>query len=141
MTPGPSSLEYRYCFVCGGDNPAGLRLSPVGENGRSRIDWVPTKEYEGYDGILHGGLVSTLLDEAMAYAVMSVVGAALTARIDVRFMEAVDIDVPIRITGELLEERGRTSKASAELVQGGRIKARGQATFWRASPDSGGESD
>ncbi|MBD3369295.1 PaaI family thioesterase [Candidatus Fermentibacteria bacterium] len=141
MTDKPSSLEYRHCFVCGRENSRGLRLSPVGKEGRGLIEWVPTGHYEGYDGILHGGLISTLLDEAMAYAVMSVVGSALTVRIDVRFIESVAIGSPVRITAELLEERGRTVTASAELAQEGRQKAKGKATFWKTEAESGGGPD
>ncbi|MCD4775068.1 MAG: PaaI family thioesterase [Candidatus Aegiribacteria sp.] len=119
----------RYCFVCGERNPFGLQLEPVGENGKGIIQWMPKKRHQGYAGVVHGGLISTLLDESMAYAAMSVAGFCATANISVRFMKPVLIERAVRIEAEMIEHRGKIIKLQASVFQDGEEKARGKATF------------
>ncbi len=119
----------RYCFVCGEKNPFGLQLEPTGENGKGLILWTPQKRHQGYTGVVHGGLISTLLDEAMAYAAMSLAGFCVTAGISVKFRKPVRTDEPVRVESVLLERRGRILKLSAEVLQDGEVKAGGTATF------------
>ncbi len=62
-------LPYTHsCFVCGADNPAGLRLRFRFEHGEMRADFTPRVEHAGYKGMVHGGIVATALDEAMFWA-------------------------------------------------------------------------
>jgi len=118
-----------YCFVCGENNPFGLQLKPVGKNGKGIILWTPEKRHQGFTGIVHGGLISTLLDEVMAYAAMSVAGFCATANISVKFMKPVRTGEVVEIEAELIEQRGKVLKLQARVVQNGEIKARGSATF------------
>jgi len=119
----------RYCFVCGEKNPFGLQLNPVGDRGKGTILWTPRKRHQGYTGVVHGGLISTLLDEAMAYAGMSVAGFCATAGISVRFMKPVYTGKMVRIEAELVEQRGKILKLRASVFQDGEEKAKGEATF------------
>jgi len=118
-----------HCFVCGKRNASGLGLSPEAADGRSVIRWTPTKAYQGYQDVLHGGLVSTLLDEAMAYAVMSLDTRAVTARMEVRFIAPVATGVPLEVHGEITGTRRRTLSGRAELLQDGEVRASATATF------------
>ena len=119
----------RFCFVCGEKNPFGLRLRPEGADGKGIILWTPGKHHQGYTGVVHGGLLSTLLDEAMAYAAMSVAGFCATADISVKFRKPVHTGEEVRIEAELIERRGRILKLRATVSQNGEEKARGTATF------------
>jgi acyl-coenzyme A thioesterase PaaI-like protein len=119
----------RYCFVCGEKNPHGLRLSPEGKDGRAIIHWTPEKRHQGYTGIVHGGLLSTVLDESMAYAAMSIAGFSATVEISVRFRKKVITGVPVKVEAELIEQRGRIMKLKASLFQEGIEKASAKATF------------
>jgi uncharacterized protein (TIGR00369 family) len=119
----------RYCFVCGEKNPFGLRLQPEGKDGRGIIVWIPEKRHQGFDGIVHGGLISTLLDEAMAYAAMSAVGFCATASISVKFSKPVHTGETVKIEAELVEQRGRILKLQATVSQSGEEKASATATF------------
>ena len=57
------------CFACGERNPDGLRLRiEYPSPGRCRIEFVPPKKFQGWQGILHGGIIATILDEAFAHA-------------------------------------------------------------------------
>ncbi|MBD3277861.1 MAG: PaaI family thioesterase [Candidatus Aegiribacteria sp.] len=119
----------RYCFVCGEKNPFGLQLVPRGSNGKGHILWTPKKRHQGYSGVVHGGLISTILDEAMAYAAMSIVGFCATAGISVKFRSPVKVDIPVRVEAEVVERRGRIVKLQAHLYQDEEEKASGNATF------------
>jgi len=119
----------RYCFVCGEKNPFGLKLQPSGKDGKGSILWTPDKHHQGYTGVVHGGLISTLLDEAMAYAAMSVAGFCATAGISVKFRKPVRTGEIVKIEAELVEQRGRILKLRATAFQDGEEKASGTATF------------
>lgn len=76
------------CFACGSDNPHGLRLKfHVGPEGTAAASLVLGPEWEGPRGIVHGGIVSTLLDEAMAKAVAATGCKTMTAELRVRFRQ------------------------------------------------------
>ena len=118
-----------HCFVCGRDNTSGLGLSPEADGGSAVIQWTPPKVYQGYSDVLHGGLVSTLCDEAMAYAVKSLVGDAVTARMEVRFSRPVATAVPLEVRAEVTESRRRTVTAEARILQEGEVRATASGTF------------
>ena len=65
MTLGAQSQDA--CIVCGPNHPRGLRITyEQDSSGSSTASWIPTSEWEGFRGIVHGGIISTVLDEAMA---------------------------------------------------------------------------
>lgn len=121
--------EYNNCFACGSENPVGLRVSPQRADGRSRVTWQPRAEYEGYRNVIHGGIVSTLLDEAMAYAALSLVKNCATAEMQVRFQKPVTTDEAIVLEGEVIQRQRRVVHTAARLVQGGVVKATATGKF------------
>lgn len=74
-----------YCFVCGEQNPSGLHLRFSLQDGKVRTEFTLQKVHQGYKDIIHGGLISTLLDEAMVKAALMQGMPAVTAEITVRF--------------------------------------------------------
>lgn len=93
------------CFACGRDNPIGLHLAVESQNGMARVKFTPTSRYEGYSGYTHGGIISTLLDEIMAWAAKSLGIKAVTAELAVRFKEPVPVGKPIKIEGKITDIR------------------------------------
>jgi len=69
------------------------------------VEFTPTSRYEGYSGYTHGGIISTLLDEVMAWAAKSLGIKTMTAELAVRFKEPVPIDKPIKIEGKITDIR------------------------------------
>jgi len=118
-----------YCFACGKENPAGLQVRVDRDDGRCRLLWNPKREFQGFREILHGGIISTLLDEAMAHAVLSVRGGTATAEIRVVFEKPVNTAEEITVEARVEEEKRRLLRASAELLQGGARKASARGTF------------
>jgi hypothetical protein len=84
---GPLGLRARAqnrCIVCGPENPHGLRIHYMRErDGAITAEWRPTESWEGFEGIVHGGIVSTVLDEAMSKAVAAMNCEALTGELKV----------------------------------------------------------
>ena len=111
-----------FCFVCGRNNPDGLRLKfEYPGPGKCRAEFVPEPKFQGWKGILHGGIVSTLLDEALAHAVGGADGGggasgAVTAELTVRFKKPVRIGSRIILTGKMENDQGRMVEAVSELT-------------------------
>ncbi|MFW6029098.1 MAG: PaaI family thioesterase [Halanaerobiales bacterium] len=90
------------CFACGKDNPIGLKLNfELIEDNIVEAVFSPNKTHQGYGGIMHGGLVTTLLDEAMAKVLELNKIAAVTGEINVRFKKEVSIEQNLKIRGIL----------------------------------------
>ena len=80
-----SLQDDNYCFVCGEDNPLGLRLKFSLNAGKASAEFIPQKSHQGYKDIVHGGIISTILDEAMVKAALMQGIPAITGEIAVRF--------------------------------------------------------
>jgi uncharacterized protein (TIGR00369 family) len=106
------------CFVCGKENPEGLRLEfQLDEKSRSiETTWVPSERYQGYRGVLHGGMVATLLDEAVAKLSTLLGKPAVTAELSVRYLKPVPIGRPLRIRGQIAQEKLRLLLGEAEAI-------------------------
>lgn len=63
----------RYCFACGLDNPDGLRIEWITSGKTATATFIPDRKYQGWKGILHGGITATLLDEAMTRLCLSLI--------------------------------------------------------------------
>ncbi len=111
------SDPYSWCFVCGKDNPVGLKLDFVlTENEYSTI-FTPGPEHQGYIGRVHGGIISTVLDEVMAGYVNETTGKdAFTARMELRYRQPVPVGKPLRVVGRLERHKGRMYEMKGELL-------------------------
>ena len=90
------------CFACGTENPVGLHVTfSRTEDGGAAATFVAGPHHEGWPGIVHGGILATLLDEAMAYALWFSQHRAVTARMDMRFRLPVGAGVPLSISSNI----------------------------------------
>lgn len=105
------------CIVCGPDHPHGLRISfNASPDGAVSAEWTPTSEWEGFEGIIHGGIISTVMDEAMSKAVAATQSQALTGELRVRFRSHVESGKTYRIRGWITERKKRLLKTEAALT-------------------------
>ncbi len=105
------------CFVCGRDNPAGLKLDffTIGP-GQTRADLNIPNHYEGYPGVVHGGIIAAILDECGGRAQMTEPGRFMvTAQLDVRYRKPVPSETLLVVFGTAGERRGRVSHAKSEI--------------------------
>jgi uncharacterized protein (TIGR00369 family) len=77
------------CFVCGRDNPIGLKLVFQPDGDGVRAEFVPSDLHVGYDGLVHGGIISAIVDDALANVWFTRGQKAVTAKIEVRFRREV----------------------------------------------------
>jgi uncharacterized protein (TIGR00369 family) len=95
------------CFVCGQNNPIGLKMSFRNDGGVARAEFTPDKLYQGWSGVLHGGITMALLDEAVSYAALFAGVNAITAKMDVRLRRLIPIGEPLSITGTVVQKKGK----------------------------------
>ncbi|HEY3346966.1 MAG TPA: PaaI family thioesterase [Nitrospirota bacterium] len=106
------------CFVCGKGNPHGLKLDFEMDREARMMTTVftPRKEHQGYVDITHGGLISTVLDEAMTKLAYELGNNAVTAKLTVKFKKPMKVGERVIITGRLVSESGRAINAEANAV-------------------------
>jgi len=125
------SLDERnkWCFACGRANPIGLKLTFREEGDKYVTAFRAGPEHQGYDGIVHGGIISTLLDEIMArYPYVKGLNT-VTARLEVRYRNPTPIGQELRVTGWVTRERGKMIElAGSVALPDGTITAEGKAT-------------
>jgi uncharacterized protein (TIGR00369 family) len=118
------------CFACGKDNPIGLKLEFNEIVDKYVAEFTPTPELQGYIGVLHGGIVSTLLDEAMASYLFHKGILAFTAEMNVKFKKPVPTDGKLIIEGWINQQKGRIIEMAAQvLLEGGGVAAQATAKF------------
>ncbi|MGM0421208.1 MAG: PaaI family thioesterase [Bacillota bacterium] len=120
------------CFICGEDNPISLKIEFEYNEEKDQVSakYFPDEKLAGYNDIMHGGIVTALLDEAMAKAVIQRGWKAVTAEMKVRFLEPVRLDRQVNIIGRVQEKRRRIIEASARLEgKLGEELARAKAKF------------
>lgn len=108
----------KHCFVCGRENPYGLQLKFYETNpGEVVVDVTVPEQFQGYPGVVHGGIVAAMLDEVTGRVHMggSPPRFMFTARLDVHYHKNVPIGEPLRIVGHAGKSKERTALASGQI--------------------------
>ena len=108
------------CYVCGKKNPAGLGVDfEIDRDARTiRARFTPSSSHQGYVGIVHGGILSALLDEAMAKLAYSLGIPAVTAEMTVKFKSPASPGEELSISGRLKRETHTLIEAEAIIEKG-----------------------
>jgi len=108
------------CFVCGERNPKGLQLKFTVFPQKRRIETSLTlsPEFQGWKGIVHGGIITTILDELMAKLAQELGIKAVTAALEVRFKNVARVFEEIRAIGEVTRIEKRLIYAQAQALRG-----------------------
>ena len=106
--------RYAQCFVCGPENDIGLNVRFYWDGAVARAELIAGDRLEGYRGIWHGGILATVLDEAMVKAVLASGRVAMTGEMTVRFRRPIRIGTPLVLTGRVVHSRGRAHRCEAE---------------------------
>ena len=125
--------RYPGCFVCGDKNPIGLNVPFYVKGDEVVAEYTAGRHFEGYRDILHGGILSSLLDEVMIRAVLALEIYCVTTEIKVKFRKMVKTGDKLSLMGRLVEDRGRILTAEGKITnQHDQVVAEGEATFVRA---------
>ena len=121
---------YSMCFGCGGDNPIGLKLSFQWDGKAAKAEFTPTEFYQGWAGLVHGGIITCLLDEAIGYAALFEGLHCVTAEMQVRLRRPVSIGETLIITSSLTKQNRKLVKAKASIsLKDGTLIAESKATL------------
>ena len=128
MTP---LKDDRWCFACGPDNPHGLHLHGFRLEGEEYVvDFCPARQHQGWQGLTHGGIVATLLDEVMTRLLYEQERNAVTAEMTVRYHRPLTTGASVQARARVQEDRGRLIRTSAELRdQSGELIASAEGKF------------
>lgn len=108
----------RDCFACGMENEIGLKLQFYADGEGGVVgEYVVPKHFEGYPGIAHGGIVATMLDEALirAFLLEDPNHLMYTARLTTRFRKHIPIEQPLRIWAKITKKRQSKGEAEAKI--------------------------
>jgi len=121
-----------HCFVCGQRNEKGLQavFSVDRELHTSQCRIVIPEGYQGWADVVHGGILSSLLDEACIYACRALGEQFVTAELTVKFRKPVMLGTELLVTGELLEKRKRIWCAKAQILVADEIHAEATARIF-----------
>jgi uncharacterized protein (TIGR00369 family) len=135
LTPLAHTAQNR-CFGCGHANPAGLRLEFLLAEDQSVVCLTEvTDNFEGHPGYLHGGIIATLIDEAMSKAVRARGFTAMTRHMEVDYLRPVPSGKPLRLEGRVTHNEGRKHWAEAKILNAeGTVLAHGKGLFIEVRP-------
>ncbi len=109
----------RMCFVCGERNPAGVHVRFYEqEDGSVLARFTGCEHHQGYPGRMHGGVITSIMDETIGRAIMIRYGEqvwGVTAELTVRFRKPVPLDVELTAVGRITEEKRRMFEGTGEI--------------------------
>ncbi len=138
MTPNPSLelLEetrhgmHSHCVVCGRPGCAGLGLGfQVLADGSVTGSFDCHRNFEGYDGMLHGGVISAIADGAMTNCLFAHGITAVTAELKVRFRHPIELGTSLAVSARITRRSEPLFVVEAELTQSGQLKAKATGKF------------
>jgi uncharacterized protein (TIGR00369 family) len=124
------------CFGCGRANPSGMQLDFLRAEDNSVV-CLPTvpDTFEGPKGFVHGGIIATLLDEAMSKAVRASGFIAMTRHMEVDYQRPVPSGTPLRLEGRITRDEGRKHWTEAKILDAaGSTLAHGKGLFIEVRP-------
>ena len=131
-------LQKNYCFACGQNNPDGMRLKFTLDEERQTFvcRFRLGKRYTGPPGHCHGGIIATILDDAMGKVNKLHQVVALTREMTVEYLKPVPLNKPLRVEGREIEKNGRTHINAAEILNDkNEVLARSRGIFIAIDPE------
>jgi len=126
------------CFVCGKANPLGLKLTFRLEEGICRSEFTPAADHCGFDGVTHGGIIFSALDDVMANWIYLSGIRAYTAKCEIRFKGYLPTGTPVVLEGRCVKNRGRLIVMHGKMTRTdtGEMVAETEASFMVESTGS-----
>ena len=133
LEPNPTNK----CFGCGGDNSGGMKLAFEQDNTNRKIvgRFVLGERYQGGRGFAHGGIIATLLDEAMGKVCRFREARAVTAELTIEYLKPISVEKEVVVEGHETEQKGRNLFMAGEIRnEAGEVLARGRGRFVVIAP-------
>jgi len=130
-------IQKNYCFACGKNNPDGMRLRFTYDEDRDRFisRFRLDKRYTGPPGHCHGGIIATILDEAMGKVNKLRNVVAMTVEMKVQYLKPVPLNKPLRVESREISVKGRRHTHCAEILnRKDEVLARSEGLFIAIDP-------
>jgi len=106
---------YKNCFVCGKDNPIGLNIVFFRDQDKIKAEFIPEPKHQGFKGIVHGGILFSILDEIMGRTALISKGVmTMTIEISIKYRKKALVGEKIIFTAQMTKDSGRMIEAQAE---------------------------
>ena len=124
------TTEHENCLICGESNPLsfGLKFKPMDDDTVEAV-FTGNLTLQGYDNILHGGVIASLLDSAMTHCLFNQGIKALTGDLRVRYHKSILCKATLTVRATLVENHSSLYKMRAEILEGGVKMATATAKF------------
>jgi uncharacterized protein (TIGR00369 family) len=128
-------LDDGRCFICGKDNPIGLKAEFLADPVRRRAETQVRigEQFQGWQGITHGGIISALLDEICAQACMGSGLQVVTSELKLRYRAPVPTGSVVTVVGEVVGERRRLVDVKGWLELDGKVMAEAEVIMFRTA--------
>ncbi|KAA3635476.1 MAG: PaaI family thioesterase [Calditrichaeota bacterium] len=129
-------LKYANCFVCGDKNKSGLQAKFYYDGEKAFTEIAALESFEGYKGIFHGGVISSLLDEVMIKAILADDIFAVTAEMTVKYIQPVKVDTKLKIEGYVTKGKGRIFFTEGKVIDtAGNVYATATGKYIKANDE------
>lgn len=127
-----SEKSHKYCLLCGKENPFSLGLEfYMDEKGLVSSSFCGNKKFQGYEGILHGGVISALLDSTMTNCLALNGIEAVTGELKVRYLESIPYNACLDIRAWITGSKSRLYFLKSEIKYNNKLMARAEALFMK----------
>jgi uncharacterized protein (TIGR00369 family) len=125
-------IDANHCFVCGELNLSGLRVRPQidAPNQSANMRLAIPRAFQGWQGIVHGGILATLLDETCAYAAKGLVAHVVTAEMTVTYKKPVPIETELLVSATVVSRRRKIIEVKGGIAIDGEIYAEASARMF-----------
>jgi len=123
--------SHQYCMLCGPQSQLGLKLDFYSNESEVWTIAQGSIHQQGYQGILHGGFLSALLDAVMCQAVFNQQVEAVTADMNIRFLHEIAVNSELLIKGEVISHYSSLYKVKAEIYVGKQLMVKADARFMK----------
>ena len=133
-----AKMQKNYCFACGQNNPGGMHLRFTLDEARQTFvcKFRLSKRYTGPPGHCHGGIIATILDDAMGKVNKLRHVVALTKEMTVEYLKPVPLHKPLQVEGSEVSVQGRIHINTARILNDkNEVLARSQGTFIAIDPE------
>lgn len=129
---------YQRCFACGVRNADGLQLVFREEGDEVVCEFIPDARFQGFPGLVHGGILATLLDETLNRQATRERRWMMTGRLDIRYRNAAPVGRALRVAARTISSRARMLTAEGEIRLADdpeTVVASAEGTFLSVPPD------
>lgn len=131
MTEQNRRTDANHCFVCGPENPIGLKIPFQFSEGQCYGEFTPGEHHVGFDGVTHGGIIFSVLDDLMANWLFLQGGRGYTAKCEIRYREPLPVGTPVKLVCEVKQKRRKLIQLQSRAIRcdNGAVIAEAEGSF------------